>query len=63
MEWIECDEKLPEDLINVLLTNKKDVYKGYVMKSSLDGHISWYTINDFIIDDVTHWMPLPKMPK
>ena len=63
MEWIRIEDDLPEDLENVLFTDGKDVYKGYINKSVWGEWNYWFSISDVGIEDVTHWMPLPTMPK
>ena len=61
MEWISVDKKLPE---------KTDVYltafdnKGQWLSSFNNGKWRVYEadeINDGLI--ITHWMPLPDLPK
>lgn len=56
MEWISVEEKLPEPLINVLVTDGESVDIDWFMRSSQEfmhgGRNRW-----------THWMPLPKPPK
>lgn len=61
--WISCKDKMPDDGVNVL------IYAGNRMIS-----LAWYDKNMgyfYICDsdykynslDVTHWQPLPEMPR
>lgn len=65
MEWINIKqiEKLPESLKDVLFTDGNEVFKGYRVKSSIDEFDFWHSITDRTIENVTHWMPLPVVPK
>ena len=67
--WIPVTERLPEYGVRVLATDmyEGDDYTGIwtreEYKDDADGcwhddHGWWHAI-----DDVTHWMPLPKVPK
>ena len=66
MEWISVKERLPEK--EVLAANFKPRSYGY--KEYLIGYLSEYTNgtitaenNHEILENVTHWMPLPEPPK
>lgn len=63
MEWINVKDKVPQDLEEVLFTDKKEVFKGYRISSDIDGWFSWCTTGDFVIYDTIYWMPLPEPPK
>ena len=62
MEWINIDEKLPENGLRVLCYNDyihlKDYDSGFH-----DGEFHWTSNRIGQIEGVTHWMPLPKPPK
>lgn len=79
MKWISVSERLPELRMwesgslassNVLfVTEDKTIHIGYVME---DFHIGdngclkidrWFMLGGYRIENVTHWMPLPEMPK
>lgn len=62
MEWIKIEDDFPEDLEHVLFTNGKDIYKGY-RNAFMWGNCYWFSVSEEAIEDVTHWMPLPIMPK
>ena len=78
MEWIDVNDRLPEEdeLVWLYSLNTKSIYLGcrvyvnnqgwfwacldswvYCYKGKIDGECS---IDDL---DVTHWMPLPKLPE
>lgn len=68
MRWISVEERLPGDSDGaVLLTNEKTVIIGY--RNQLFGLDGQYGIFAPAIKkgggymQVTHWMPLPKLPK
>ena len=68
MRWISVEERLPGDSDGaVLLTNEKTVIIGY--RNQLFGLDGQYEIFAPAIKkgggymQVTHWMPLPKLPK
>ena len=60
-KWIPVTERLPEEYENVLVCSG-----GYVEPGWIGGDRVFYTYDKYesdIIDDVTHWMPLPEPPK
>ena len=64
-EWISCAERLPEYNKEVLVYNSGlirvySLSKGNNWRSDKweDEHGDWQSL-----DDVTHWMPLPQLPK
>lgn len=67
--WIPVTERLPEYGVRVLATDmyEGDDYTGIwtreEYKDDADG--CWYDDHGWwhAIDDVTHWMPLPKAPE
>lgn len=73
MEWISVKDKLPEytgtlygnkitDV--VLFTDSKDIYTGH-LESVRPDFINeyWTDYSDETVNNVTHWMPLPELPK
>ncbi len=69
MKWISIDERLPEIDENVILYDGTEVFCGTHhknnMKESYFGNqccdgvcYGWYEK-----DPITHWMPLPEVPK
>lgn len=67
MEWISVEDSLPENMEDVLFTDGKDIYHGYIMYEYEIGETNdparWYTSSDCNVDMVSHWMPLPKLPE
>ena len=67
MNWISVKDRLPDSYGDssskpVLATDNKCVYIGYYNFH----HNSWRYYDDFnseVFENVTHWMPLPKLPK
>ena len=67
-QWISIEDELPpkpseydELSIVVLATDGEEVYKGlYMSGEDLNG---WFTPDMWVLNDITHWMPLPEPPK
>lgn len=64
--WVSVKERLPEEEICVLVTDGEHIeIASYIIISSY-GKTEW-TINSFFDDitgvEITHWMPLPELPK
>ncbi len=60
-EWIKCSERLPDKGTDVLCLSNGKIFHSWWddVSSSCD----WYDIkNTWIIEDVTHWMPIPPLP-
>lgn len=61
-EWISVNDRLPEHMLDVLVSNSKDkwVVAGYLNHSN-----EWYNCFDESGVSIipTHWMPLPEAPK
>lgn len=52
MEWIDVNDRLPEDDTQVLIYTKLDKI-----------YICWYFANKFVnYSAVSHWQPLPPTP-
>ena len=61
-EWIDVKDKLPKDVGRVLtLTNGGVIGMGYHDSDGID--TKWVIITNIFQADVTHWMPLPELPK
>lgn len=61
-KWIKCTDELPDDLIDVLVTDGISVE---IMWHDCDGYWdSWTHVLDRSIctEDIIYWMPLPKLP-
>lgn len=59
MEWISVKDRLPDQYTNVLVAIKK----FGVQINALIGEVWYENIFTKQIGRVTHWMPLPIMPK
>lgn len=59
-EWISVDERLPETRETILYFNGEWVDACYF---DGDNFMTLDTYESSIVDNVTHWMPLPEPPK
>ena len=65
MQWIRCDERMPEPGIPVLVTNGVDITTGVLLSGDWSTHgVDGYDLR-FFWDDahlaITHRMPLPRL--
>lgn len=60
MEWVSVRERLPSKGKSVLVM----LQEGACLVARIEpwGWVKGYSAAD-ILDDVTHWMPLPEPPK
>lgn len=58
MEWISVKDHLPNNGGHYLVVAD---WMGVIEKAEFDGKSNWYIHNHMF--DVTHWMPLPELPK
>lgn len=68
MEWIKCSDRLPENEVDVIVLWFKNsiyraVYIGYFDGDEWHLQLSDYNHKQFNNEHVTHWMPLPELPK
>ena len=57
-EWIPVTERLPkDDEVVIICTDKNFVYAGELIGDT------WFLDNDSWTATVTHWMPMPELPK
>lgn len=62
MEWIDCKVRMPQMGESVLCYSHFRIFHSWWDDAS--SSCDWYDIqNTWIIEDVTHWMPLPSPPK
>lgn len=62
MEWISVKDRLPEDIINVLIYNPE--LEGGVDVAFYDiNENEWCGLSSYRLIGITHWMPLPEPPK
>jgi hypothetical protein len=67
-EWIKVEDRLPNDGDYVLTYScgRVDIQTCYINSVSRNGQKKWYfadNSDDWIDDNVSHWMPLPTPPK
>ncbi len=65
MNWISVKDKLPNSISNVLVyATHTDDEECRVEVGFYDKRIgSWAGCPTYILNNVTHWMPLPEPPK
>ena len=66
MEWISVEDHKPEPWENYLVSSLQSI-GGEIWRTP---HVamyyeneSWISIEAVILKNVTHWMPLPELPK
>ena len=64
MEWISVNDRLPENVEDVLIVYDKSVYVGVWWPDSAVIFANQPGMYDDTIpkNEVTHWMPLPPPP-
>lgn len=64
MNWINIENELPKELVEVIVFEKgrfKSLDVFYLAMINEEG--LWVeTLDDEILKNVTHWMPLPEPP-
>jgi hypothetical protein len=67
MGWIKLEDSLPRTCDDILFTDGKNIYKGWLEANEPLEERLFY--NDTSIrraenwpENVTHWMPIPKPP-
>lgn len=60
-EWIRVKDRLPETWVEVLVF-VPDVGCEVAWLCGSTGFWRWVWTGESIINDVTHWMPLPEPP-
>ncbi len=70
MQWISVDERLPEKMAPVLVHSDRDLFGKWsscCIAQWWDYHNGplWHDSfnGEWMIHNVTHWMPLPEVPK
>lgn len=70
MNWIKVSERLPEDGANVCFYNedRDSIFGGYFQKEGtaiVPNNSFRENLDDWWFDEekITHWMPLPDLPK
>lgn len=57
-EWISVNDRLPDEYENVLTYGERPSYDVVYVNRLIDKENG-----EWLYDGVTHWMPLPKIPK
>lgn len=70
--WISVEERLPEPEKEVIILNKrKHIYIDFLTDNGEDGYYWWKSDKAILCKDdgiihwneITHWMPIPQLPK
>ncbi len=64
--WISCSERMPEDTKMLLAFSQGKIVAAYwnwvVNPIDYKKYRAFTYLSGYILDDVTHWMPLPELP-
>lgn len=70
MEWISVENELPQENINIILFDGKEVFCGCMYRNKRKNTISWENqacdgtcYGWYKKNPITHWMPLPDPPE
>ncbi|EHK2655176.1 DUF551 domain-containing protein [Escherichia coli] len=65
--WISCSERMPEDTKMLLAFSQGEIVAAYwnwvVNPIDYKKYRAFTHLSGYILDDVTHWMPLPEPPQ
>lgn len=65
--WINCSERMPEDTKMLLAFSQGEIVAAYwnwvVNPIDYKKYRAFKYLSGYILDDVTHWMPLPEPPQ
>lgn len=65
--WISCSERMPEDTKMLLAFSQGEIVAAYWnwVANPIDykKYRAFTYLSGYILDDVTHWMPLPEPPQ
>ncbi|WP_089650419.1 DUF551 domain-containing protein [Escherichia coli] len=65
--WISCSEQMPEDTKMLLAFSQGEIVAAYwnwvVNPIDYKKYRAFTYLSGYILDDVTHWMPLPEPPQ
>lgn len=67
MKWIKVEDQMPRAAEDILFTDGKEIYKGILETYEFGEDPVFFNEADNWRDDswpedITHWMPLPKLP-
>ncbi|MCV5223681.1 DUF551 domain-containing protein, partial [Escherichia coli] len=64
--WIRCSDRMPEDTKMLLAFSQGEIVAAYwnwvVNPIAYKKYRAFTYLSGNILDDVTHWMPLPEPP-
>ncbi|HDD9804435.1 TPA: DUF551 domain-containing protein [Escherichia coli] len=64
--WISCSDRMPEDTKMLLAFSQGEIVAAYwnwvVNPIDYKKYRAFTYLSGYILDDVTHWMPLPEPP-
>nr|WP_289306811.1 DUF551 domain-containing protein [Escherichia coli] len=64
--WISCSDRMPEDTKMLLAFSQGEIVAAYwnwvVNPINYKKYRAFTYLSGNILDDVTHWMPLPEPP-
>lgn len=69
MKWIKVEDKRPKPCEDILFTDGEKVYKGWLETHEFGENAVFYNDTHDVLnvehwpEEVTHWMPLPDVPK
>lgn len=64
--WISVEDRLPEPEKEVIILNKRKQTDIDFLTDNFEGGYYWWKSDDIICcedDEITHWMPIPELPK
>ncbi len=62
-DWINLKDSLPAKGVDVFLLSQEKVFQGWWDCCSSQLGDFYDSQNSYIVDNVTHWMPLPNLPE
>jgi hypothetical protein len=71
MKWINLEDKKPKPCVDILFTDGKKIYKGWLETYEPGEDLYFFTYEKesrnsyfhIFMEGITHWMELPKLPK
>lgn len=60
-KWRRVEEKLPEDINDVLLLKNGKVHQGYYSLEKKSWFVFQHDNMYFRYENITHWMPIPNI--
>ncbi len=68
MDWISVESVKPKPCVDILFTDGKEIYKGWLETYEDSEELCFCATRESFIHDlwpenITHWMPMPELPK